>query len=68
MIVYGTHVRQIFSRRRAIWTLGHKINVTAKDNGDGTATVWEKIWDEDGQEGVAKHNAVPLSQIAFLND
>lgn len=59
MLIYGTIERQIFTRRKAVFrgALGRIFNVTAKDNGDGTATVWF----EDGNKQV-----FPIIRVTFL--
>ncbi len=65
MIIYGTIERQVFTRRRAVWhDIVSKHSVTAKDNGDGTATVWFAY----SNGSVEKFHNVPLEQIEFLND
>ncbi len=55
--------RQIFTRRAALlenrFAPTGQIRVSAKDNGNGTATVWFA----DG----SKDTAVPLSRLEFLS-
>lgn len=61
MIIYGTINRQIFTRRLAVY---RGVEITAKDNGDGTATCWLKA----PIHGWRNKWSCPIDQVTFTND